>query len=120
MFLNPKPMDSVAHSQIIQKFINELHKSILVDVSKTSDIVHTAYIDSIKEKLWVGMNGIRIKNGLQPYKLTQMQIYPILDKKSQIIYLLTMTFTNNNLCNDNGFNTMFDELGIQIESAINN
>ena len=120
MFLNPKPMDSVAHSQIIQKFINELHKSILVDISTTSDIVHTTYINSIKEKLWVGMNGIRIKNGLQPYKLTQIQIYPILDKKSQIIYLLAMTFTNNNFCNDNGFNIMFDELGIQIESAINN
>jgi hypothetical protein len=65
------------------------------------------------------MNATRVKHGLQPYKLTQIQIYPILDKKSNIIYLLTTTFTNNNLCNSNGFNTMFDELGIQIENAIN-
>ena len=65
------------------------------------------------------MNVIRVQKGLQPYKLTQIQIYPILDKKSKIIYLLTMTFTNNNLCNSSGFNIMFDELGIQIENAIN-
>jgi hypothetical protein len=119
MFLNPNPIDGVAHNQITQKFINELHKSIQIDVSKASDIVNSDYVNSIKEKLWVGMNGVRVTNGLQPYKLTQIQIYPILDKKSNIVYLLTMTFTNNNLCNSSGFNTMFDELGIQIENAIN-
>jgi len=119
MFLNPVPLDGVAHKQITQKFINELHKSIEIDVSKASEIVNSGYVNSIKEKLWVVMNASRVKHGLQPYKLTQIQIYPILDKKSNIIYLLTMTFTNNNLCNSGGFNTMFDELGIQIENAIN-
>jgi hypothetical protein len=119
MFLNPDPIDGVAHKQITQKFINELHRSIEIDVSKASEIVNSNYVKSIKEKLWVGMNATRVKNELQPYKLTQIQIYPILDKKSNIIYLLTMTFTNNNLCNSSGFNTMFDELGIQIENAIN-
>jgi len=119
MFLNPAPIDRAAHNQITQKFINELHKSIQIDVSKVSDIVNSDYVNSIKEKLWVRMNATRVQKKLQPYKLTQIQIYPILDKKSNIIYLLTMTFTNNNLCNSSGFNTMFDELGIQIENAIN-
>jgi hypothetical protein len=120
MFLIPDPMDDVAYAQIIQKFLNEFSVSKLIEINTTSEIVNTSYIKAVKAKLWVRMNVIRINKGLKPYKLTQMQIYPILDKKSQMIYLLAMTFTNDNECNDISFQSTFDELGIKIKNAVEN
>ena len=120
MFLNPDPLDDIAYRQIIQKFLNEFHRSWPLNVNNYSDLVHTDYIESIKTRLWEGMNVIRIKNNLKPYTLTNVRIYPILDKKSEMIYLLIMTFVNDNLCNDASFKSKFDELGIKIENSIKN
>lgn len=115
MFLNPEPIDLISYEQIVQQFKNSYNRSFRVEVKDSN----TIYIDHLKQKLWIEMNKVRVSMSLEPYTLTMLQLYPILDPKDNMIYLFVMNFSSINGCNKEiSFKENFDKIGVMISNSI--